>query len=104
MDKINNKIIYMKKYKEFLITAEPFNSELLSGILWESNISGINEEVNCIKVFSDDLSLSLEELKERLQKLKDENLLFSFTIDRKSTRLNSSHLGISYAVFCLKKK
>src|SRR5258705_9824278 len=25
-------------------------------------------------------------------------------IDRKSTRLNSSHLGISYAVFCLKKK
>src|ERR1035441_9519510 len=25
------------------------------------------------------------------------------TTDRKSTRLNSSHLGISYAVFCLKK-
>src|SRR5258705_7397699 len=25
-------------------------------------------------------------------------------IDRKSTRLNSSHLGISYAVFCFKKK
>src|ERR1035441_10783018 len=24
--------------------------------------------------------------------------------DRKSTRLNSSHLGISYAVFCLKKQ
>src|ERR1039458_10758620 len=24
--------------------------------------------------------------------------------DRKSTRLNSSHLGISYAVFCLEKK
>src|SRR5256885_7889383 len=27
-----------------------------------------------------------------------------FHIDRKSTRLNSSHLVISYAVFCLKKK
>src|SRR5947199_4537162 len=27
-----------------------------------------------------------------------------FREDRKSTRLNSSHLGISYAVFCLKKK
>src|ERR1035438_9683142 len=26
-----------------------------------------------------------------------------FGLDRKSTRLNSSHLGISYAVFCLKK-
>src|SRR5437868_13018368 len=34
--------------------------------------------------------------------------LFSFRIlqvrDRKSTRLNSSHVSISYAVFCLKKK
>src|SRR2546426_7713803 len=28
----------------------------------------------------------------------------SRTLDRKSTRLNSSHLVISYAVFCLKKK
>jgi len=62
----------MKKYKEFLITAEPFNSELISGVLWESNISGINEEVNCIKVFTDDLSLTVDELKGRLQKLKNE--------------------------------
>src|SRR5699024_11963193 len=32
--------------------------------------------------------------------------IFSFfgIIDRKSTRLNSSHVSISYAVFCLKKK
>src|SRR2546426_5654843 len=29
---------------------------------------------------------------------------FRDVIDRKSTRLNSSHLVISYAVFCLKKK
>src|SRR5436853_1539954 len=29
---------------------------------------------------------------------------WNLTQDRKSTRLNSSHLGISYAVFCLKKK
>src|SRR2546426_8213161 len=28
----------------------------------------------------------------------------SWYLDRKSTRLNSSHLVISYAVFCLKKK
>src|SRR5690242_21063411 len=27
-----------------------------------------------------------------------------FFLDRKSTRLNSSHMSISYAVFCLKKK
>src|SRR5256885_11919794 len=30
--------------------------------------------------------------------------LVAGTTDRKSTRLNSSHLVISYAVFCLKKK
>src|SRR5258705_9107146 len=29
---------------------------------------------------------------------------YIISIDRKSTRLNSSHLCISYAVFCLKKK
>src|SRR5438067_9375173 len=28
----------------------------------------------------------------------------AYSIDRKSTRLNSSHVSISYAVFCLKKK
>src|SRR5438477_2356931 len=28
----------------------------------------------------------------------------ALTLDRKSTRLNSSHMSISYAVFCLKKK
>src|SRR5690625_4292400 len=28
---------------------------------------------------------------------------FPFQLDRKSTRLNSSHVAISYAVFCLKK-
>src|SRR5436305_7328296 len=35
------------------------------------------------------------------------NISFSFrgnNTDRKSTRLNSSHVRISYAVFCLKKK
>src|SRR5256885_8992726 len=33
----------------------------------------------------------------------EENVVFAAG-DRKSTRLNSSHLVISYAVFCLKKK
>src|SRR5258707_2602338 len=40
--------------------------------------------------------------------LKPENVMVSedgfAKIDRKSTRLNSSHANISYAVFCLKKK
>src|SRR5690554_7639078 len=34
----------------------------------------------------------------------DQDLSELFDEDRKSTRLNSSHVRISYAVFCLKKK
>src|SRR5260221_5086931 len=35
---------------------------------------------------------------------KDQSLFVYLEVDRKSTRLNSSHTVISYAVFCLKKK
>src|SRR3712207_7787903 len=34
----------------------------------------------------------------------EQRLALTGTLDRKSTRLNSSHANISYAVFCLKKK
>src|SRR5471030_3349255 len=40
--------------------------------------------------------MDVSDLRERLNRF--------LHLDRKSTRLNSSHLGISYAVFCLKKK
>src|SRR5690625_6945581 len=42
--------------------------------------------------------LLLNEFRER------RNDIAVVTLDRKSTRLNSSHVAISYAVFCLKKK
>src|SRR5690625_5421820 len=38
-----------------------------------------------------------QQMKELLQQVEHD-------VDRKSTRLNSSHVAISYAVFCLKKK
>src|SRR5699024_12103164 len=37
-------------------------------------------------------------------KTASELLVGKAAVDRKSTRLNSSHVSISYAVFCLKKK
>src|SRR3712207_7272225 len=43
-----------------------------------------------------------EEMRER--NLLGNRLVLFETQDRKSTRLNSSHANISYAVFCLKKK
>src|SRR5207249_555916 len=39
-----------------------------------------------------------------MEKLKPMRSPSRVSVDRKSTRLNSSHVSISYAVFCLKKK
>src|SRR5690625_6859076 len=41
---------------------------------------------------------------QRFQETRSRILLRTAAADRKSTRLNSSHVAISYAVFCLKKK
>src|ERR1039458_10443320 len=41
---------------------------------------------------------------QRGRPIPDRTARYTSTRDRKSTRLNSSHLGISYAVFCLKKR
>src|SRR5690625_5466606 len=51
---------------------------------------------------------SLNTVRLALNTLQDFGMIYiddaSFIRDRKSTRLNSSHVAISYAVFCLKKK
>src|SRR5256885_12282453 len=50
---------------------------------------------------------TVDAVREYAQPLKDagcDTVILGCTQDRKSTRLNSSHLVISYAVFCLKKK
>src|ERR1039458_4212081 len=54
----------------------------------------------------DALPISFGELVRRRTALENAKsaLIVDEKTDRKSTRLNSSHLGISYAVFCLKKK
>src|SRR5256885_3329267 len=48
--------------------------------------------------------IAQQELQAREKRVADRLLLHTLVLDRKSTRLNSSHLVISYAVFCLKKK
>ena len=72
----------MKTYKEFTITAEPFNPEILSSILWELDITGINEEVNFLKVFAEiDSKINPEKISGLLEKLKIEKLLFNFNVE-----------------------
>src|SRR2546421_4862702 len=56
-----------------------------------------------LALYSPDLVSAQEEYL-LARRLKDDTLASSARRDRKSTRLNSSHDQISYAVFCLKKK
>lgn len=66
-------------YKEFLITADPFNADLLSGILWELDITGLSEEVNCLKVFSS--SISQIDIETVLSNLVKNKMLRSFNVE-----------------------
>src|SRR5258705_8083046 len=54
--------------------------------------------------FDEELSDQARDDVDRDQRSQGVELEYPAAQDRKSTRLNSSHLGISYAVFCLKKK
>src|SRR5690554_7754666 len=56
-------------------------------------------EYHLVRRFADRLGVELE-----IVPRYNINHLFDLLKDRKSTRLNSSHVRISYAVFCLKKK
>src|SRR2546426_6676351 len=47
---------------------------------------------------------ALDDVEPDAARAEDRDRLPGLHADRKSTRLNSSHLVISYAVFCLKKK
>src|SRR3712207_321096 len=47
---------------------------------------------------------TLQEFRAQLIVHAEQAAIFRKSLDRKSTRLNSSHANISYAVFCLKKK
>src|SRR5258707_3924965 len=49
-------------------------------------------------------SFTRDTVEVRVAAVNHQNLLSTVSRDRKSTRLNSSHANISYAVFCLKKK
>src|SRR5690625_5733774 len=54
--------------------------------------------------FFDERNNTLSSERENYQKILDFIQGSLQTLDRKSTRLNSSHVAISYAVFCLRKK
>jgi ribosomal protein L11 methyltransferase len=72
----------MQYYKEFTVIAEPFIPEIISGLIWELQISGINEEVNCLKVFAAENSpVTIEQINLQLQKLADQKMIFNYNVE-----------------------
>src|SRR5690348_17530945 len=78
----------------FLMTPPPPRSPLLPYTTLFRSTAGADLVLLIVAALDDD----------RLRRLHDEARELGLAVDRKSTRLNSSHPSISYAVFCLKKK
>src|SRR5690606_41649250 len=85
-----------------------FRSMILLAKLESEELSYQNEKfplsVLLDKVVERALPLATEQNVELRKREADNLYLLGDEEDRKSTRLNSSHVKISYAVFCLKKK
>src|SRR5690606_40775492 len=68
----------------------------------------ISLRIGSFEAFKSEIRLSINTLLELVEATFSSRATASFCSffigDRKSTRLNSSHVKISYAVFCLKKK
>ena len=71
----------MKNYKVFKIYSNPFQPDLISGLLWELDITGITEEENHLIIFADEAAdVNEGRIKKYLEKLKSENLLNDYSI------------------------
>ncbi len=75
----------MEDFKKFIIKTEPFNPELVSGMLWELEILGIEESEDSISAYGKENSgLTEEKIAELLKKLSAENLIESFQISEET--------------------
>jgi len=71
----------MKNYNVFKIYSNPFQPDLISGLMWELNIAGITEEENHLIIFVDEAAdVNEERIKIYLEKLKFEKLLNDYSI------------------------
>jgi ribosomal protein L11 methyltransferase len=73
----------VKTYKEFQIRTNPFLPEIVTGVLWELNISGLMEEENFLKVFVNEDDISKRVIKKLLGKLMEEQLITDFSVEEK---------------------
>ncbi len=73
----------MKKFFTYKIFSQPFNSELLSGIMWQFDITGLLEDDDHISVFTSDISIDTEiQFTKALDQLKNDKLIESYKIEK----------------------
>ena len=71
----------MKHYKQFEITAAPLNIDLISGLLWELDITGINEEDDKLILFANaESEINKNSVEGQLNKLKLNNIIETFNV------------------------
>mgnify|MGYP001560269018 CR=1 FL=1 len=75
----------MKTYKKFLITSEPSNNDLVSGLMWQLDIDGINETDNGIVVFADSSkNITRDDIGNILKEMISEKLIEFFYISEET--------------------
>jgi len=71
----------MKTHKQFNISTNPYNVDLLSGLLWQLDIEGINEDDNSLIIFANELSnVTKIDVESLLASAKNENLIENFAV------------------------
>jgi ribosomal protein L11 methyltransferase len=72
----------MKNYKEFVVTTQPFLPEIISGLFWQFDISGIVEEDNSFRIFTNESSgPDAGTISEMLNSLVDQNIISGFSLE-----------------------
>jgi ribosomal protein L11 methyltransferase len=76
----------LKKYIAFRIHSVPFQPDLISGLLWELDITGINEEEDYLIAYADDGSkINDDAISGLLNNLKSQNIIESFSVSSEVT-------------------
>ncbi|MEJ5352289.1 MAG: 50S ribosomal protein L11 methyltransferase [Melioribacteraceae bacterium] len=71
----------MKKFKQFIIRTIPQNNEIISGLLWQLNLDGINETENELIVFADESkNISADDIKSILNEAGKNNFIESYDL------------------------
>ncbi len=71
----------MRKFKQFIIRTIPQNNEIISGLLWQLDLNGINEMENELIVFADNSkNISYKDIKNILEEARKNNFIETFNL------------------------